>query len=201
MSNKEHWEKIYTTKQPHEVSWTQEVPETSLTLIAELKLDKNASIIDIGGGDSYLVDHLLDLGYTNLSVLDISNAAIDRAKIRLGEKANMVEWIVSDIVEFVPNRSYDLWHDRAVFHFLNTSEDILTYKQLVTNHAKNVVLGTFAKDGPIKCSGLEITQYDKASINETFKPGFSMINFLTQTHTTPFNTTQNFVFASLKNQL
>ncbi len=200
MSNKEHWDKIYTTKQPNEVSWTQEVPETSLGLINDLNLDKNASIIDVGGGDSNLVDHLLQLGYTNLSVLDISKAAIDRAKKRLGEKASNVQWIVSDIVEFTPNKIYDIWHDRAVFHFLTSTKDINTYKNLVANHAKNIVLGTFAKDGPLKCSGLEITQYDKTSIDRTFCPPFHILNFKRETHTTPFETTQNFVFAVLENQ-
>ena len=201
MNRKEHWENIYTTKQPNEVSWTQAIPETSLSLISELNLNTNASIIDIGGGDSNTKDHLLKLGFTNLSVLDISKAAIDRAKKRLGAKAHLVQWIVSDIVEFSPNQVYDIWHDRAVFHFLTSKEDIDTYKQLVENHAKNMVLGTFATNGPFKCSGLTITQYDKAKFKETFSPSFSIKKFRSQTHATPFDTTQKFVYALFRNEV
>jgi trans-aconitate methyltransferase len=124
MSNKEHWDKIYTTKTPEEVSWTEDYPQMSIDLIAKSNIPKFTKIIDIGGGDSRLVDALLDLGYTNITVLDISNSAIDRAKARLGQKAQHVKWIVSDILDFSPAESYDLWHDRAVFHFLTKQADI-----------------------------------------------------------------------------
>ncbi len=196
-SNREHWETVYSTKTPQEVSWTQEKPAISLDFISSFKLDKSASIIDIGGGDSLLVDFLLDLGYTNISVLDISAHAIERAKVRLGEKASLVTWIVSDINEYQPMITYDLWHDRAAFHFLTTPSDIRRYASLVSNHAKNLVIGTFSKDGPLKCSGLEITQYDEASLGDLFKAeGFECIETKREDHQTPFGSTQNFVFAS-----
>jgi ribosomal protein L11 methylase PrmA len=161
------------------------------------KMDKSASIIDIGGGDSLLVDFLLDLGYTNISVLDISAHAIERAKVRLGEKASLVTWIVSDINDFEPTEMYDLWHDRAAFHFLTKPEDIERYVKLVSNQAKNLVVGTFSTNGPFKCSGLEITQYDENELSELFEPhGFEVQTTKREDHMTPFATTQNFVFAS-----
>jgi SAM-dependent methyltransferase len=195
---KEHWETVYATKTPQEVSWTQERPAISLDFISSFQLEKSASIIDIGGGDSLLVDFLLDLGYTNLSVLDISAHAIERAKVRLGEKASLVTWIVSDINDFEPIQNYDLWHDRAAFHFLTTPSDIRRYASLVSNHAKNLVIGTFSKDGPLKCSGLEITQYDEKELDELFgSHGFEVQTTKREDHMTPFGTTQNFVFASM----
>ena len=194
---KAHWETVYSTKTPQEVSWTQEKPAISLDFISSFKLDKSASIIDIGGGDSLLVDFLLDLGYTNISVLDISAHAIERAKVRLGDKASLVTWIVSDINEYQPEITYDLWHDRAAFHFLTAPSDIRRYARLVSNHAKNLVIGTFSKDGPLKCSGLEITQYDEVSLGDLFKAeGFELKTTKREDHMTPFGSTQNFVFAS-----
>jgi hypothetical protein len=196
-SIKEHWETVYATKTPQEVSWTQEKPRISLDFIASFQLDKSASIIDIGGGDSLLVDFLLDLGYTNISVLDISAHAIERAKVRLGEKASLVAWIVSDINDFAPTEMYDLWHDRAAFHFLTNPKDIERYVKLVSNQAKNLVVGTFSTNGPFKCSGLEITQYDENELSELFVPhGFEVQTMKREDHMTPFGTTQNFVFAS-----
>lgn len=194
---KEHWETVYTTKTPQEVSWTQEKPSISLDFISSFTLDKSASIIDIGGGDSLLVDFLLDLGYTNLSVLDISAHAIERAKLRLGNKAHVVTWIVSDINEFEPSQNYDLWHDRAAFHFLTSPKDIERYVELVSNHAKHLVIGTFSTNGPFKCSGLEITQYDEKELDELFgSHGFELKATKREDHMTPFGSTQNFVFAS-----
>ena len=196
---KAHWETVYSTKTPQEVSWTQEKPAISLDFILSFKLDKSASIIDIGGGDSLLVDFLLDLGYTNISVLDISAHAIERAKVRLGDKASLVTWIASDINEYQPMITYDVWHDRAAFHFLTAPSDIRRYASLVSNHAKNLVIGTFSKDGPLKCSGLEITQYDEASLGDLFKAeGFECIESKREDHQTPFGTSQNFVFASFR---
>lgn len=196
---KAHWENVYETKSPQEVSWTQEIPKISLDFIQSFALDKDVRIIDIGGGDSLLVDHLLDLGFTNVSVLDISAHAIERAKVRLGERASLVQWIVSDINEFQPEITYDLWHDRAAFHFLTSTSDIGRYARLVENHAKNLVVGTFSTDGPQKCSGLEITQYDETSLEELFQAkGFECIENKREDHQTPFGTSQNFVFASFR---
>lgn len=197
MSNKEHWEYIYTTKTPQEVSWTEYKPQTSLNMIAKFDLPKSAKIIDIGGGDSLLVDYLLELGYTNITVLDISETAIDRAKLRLGNRANKVKWIVSDIRDFTPPESYDLWHDRAAFHFLTTNIHIEYYLDKVAKHTRHLVLGTFSKTGPLKCSGLEITRYDEQKIRETFCPPFDLIECFNKDHITPFDAVQNFMFARL----
>ena len=197
MSTKSHWENIYTTKTPNDVSWTEAKPSVSLDLIEQCGASQDASIIDIGGGDSLLIDHLLKLGYTNVSVLDISAAAIKRAKARLGNEADRVTWIVSDITEFEPKQIYDVCQDRAVSHFLTEVSDIDNYKKLVTSYAKNITLGTFSTNGPVKCSGLEITQYDEQKIRETFCPPFNLIECFNKDHITPFNTVQNFTFSRL----
>lgn len=199
MSSKDHWEKVYNTKQPQEVSWTQEKPEHSLQLIHNTGVGKNAKIIDIGGGDSNLVDFLLELGYENLTVLDISGKAIERAKTRLGSNAEKVTWIVSDIVDFHPVEMYDLWHDRAAFHFLTTQEQIQTYVSLVSqNVADSVILGTFSDEGPLKCSGLEITQYTDDKLKTVFSGVLQLEESFKDDHTTPFNTKQNFLYSRFR---
>lgn len=196
---KQHWETVYQTKQANEVSWTQETPQTSLDFIRSLNLPKSASIIDIGGGDSKLVDFLLDEGYENLTVLDISATALERAKARLGEHAEKVNWIVADITDFRPDKTYDLWHDRAAFHFLTENEKIEKYLNIVHAAVTGFLLiGTFSEDGPKKCSGLEIKQYSGTSLENLFKRDFTKIACKTKDHTTPFNTIQNFTFCSFK---
>ena len=198
-NKKSHWEYIYEVKTPEEVSWTQEKPETSLNFIHSFGEDKTAKIIDIGGGDSKLVDFLLEEGYENISVLDISANALERAKKRLGEKAKKVTWIVADITEFEPTEQYDIWHDRAVFHFLTDENDIKKYQDLVAKAVKgNIVIGTFSTNGPLKCSGLEIKQYSENTMKQTFKEAFEAVKCFTENHTTPFNTVQNFQFCGFK---
>ncbi len=195
MNKKTHWETVYETKSPQEVSWTQEIPQTSLDFIHSFGDDLSASIIDIGGGDSRLVDCLLDEGYTNITVLDISANALERAKARLGEKANQVNWIVSDITDFEPVKSYDIWHDRAVFHFLRDPEEIAGYVDLVGKAvAKNMVIGTFSENGPLRCSALDITQYSTNQLMELFSSKFAATHCLNVDHTTPFDTVQHFSF-------
>lgn len=197
--NKSHWEQVYATKQPHEVSWTQEVPQTSLDFIRGFQLPLTAGIIDIGGGDSKLVDCLLAEGYEDITVLDISEAALDKAKRRLGAAGDKVKWIVSDITGFVPERTYDVWHDRAAFHFLTTPAQIDAYISVAQRAAKNyMVISTFSSNGPLKCSGLVIQQYTEAGLEARLAPTFTKIACTTQDHTTPFNTTQNFLFCSFK---
>lgn len=197
--NKNHWDTVYETKNPDEVSWTQEKPQTSLDLIRSAGLGKDARIIDIGGGDSNLVDFLLDEGYQNITILDISAKALEKAKIRLGSKAEKVKWIVSDITEFKPEENYDIWHDRAAFHFLTSPEQVSKYVDIAEKNIKGfLIVGTFSKNGPEKCSGLEISQYDNDSLSEVFEPAFERIKCLTEDHTTPFGTLQNFVFCSFK---
>lgn len=196
-----HWNKIYETKQPNEVSWTQEVPLTSLSFITGFNLEKNAEIIDVGGGDSKLVDHLLNYGYQNITVLDISEKAIERAKIRLGEKAEQVKWITADINDFEPQQSYTVWHDRAAFHFLTNKEQISRYistaKKAVTSF---LTIGTFSESGPQKCSGLDIKQYSENLLQTELSSAFKKIKCITEDHKTPFNTIQNFLFCSFKKQ-
>lgn len=197
MERKEHWETIYTTKTPQEVSWTQAIPQVSLDFIHAFGLDKSASIIDIGGGDSRLVDFLLDEGYTDITVLDISEKALDRAKERLGSRAENVKWIVSDILDFTPSSSYAIWHDRAVFHFLTDSTAIEYYVRLVENSAKqHLIIGTFSEKGPLKCSGLEIKQYSQQELSDRFSETFETRECINTDHTTPFDTIQNFTFCS-----
>jgi len=193
---KAHWEHIYTTKQPHEVSWTQETPTTSIKLIEELNLPKNAGIIDIGGGDSYLVDHLLVRGFTNLTVLDISAAAINRAKERLQLNADKVNWVVSDILDFKPKTTYTLWHDRASFHFQITEKAIDKYlsilKKTVNHYA---IIGGFSTDGPKKCSALEVKQYNEEALEKRIAIAeLEPMKTMRVDHITPMGGSQNFLF-------
>jgi len=198
---KQHWEKVFATKQENEVSWFQPKPETSINFFIENQIPKDAKIIDIGGGDSYLIDNLLEMGYQNLFLLDISANAIERIKNRLGAKAENVTFIVSDIVDFQPETTFDVWHDRASFHFLTNENEITIYKELVSNAiASNgfLFLGTFSENGPLKCSGLEITQYSEAKFEAIFGSDFEKVKCFEENHQTPFDTTQNFIFCSFK---
>lgn len=198
-NRKDHWETVYENKQPNEVSWTQEYPKTSLDLIRETGIEKAAKIIDIGGGDSKLVDYLLDEGYENITVLDISSKAVERAKSRLGNKAEKVNWIVADITEFVPETKYDLWHDRAAFHFLTKEEQITSYVDTIEKWVStSFIIGTFSINGPKKCSGLEIKQYSEIEMENQFSNCFKKIKCIKEDHITPFETTQNFIFCVFK---
>ncbi len=197
---KKHWETIYSTKQLDEVSWYQPNPETSLNIIKELNVPKTSSIIDIGGGDSFLVDNLLELGYQNITVLDISKKAIERAKLRLGEKSENVKWIEADVSNFTPTETYNLWHDRAAFHFLTDENEISNYLKSAKKGVKkegSMIIGTFSNDGPKKCSGIEITQYSKDTLPDRFSD-FKILNCQNIDHDTPFNTKQNFIFCTFK---
>ncbi|MBI5010690.1 MAG: class I SAM-dependent methyltransferase [Bacteroidia bacterium] len=198
---KNHWDKIYLNKKPDEMSWIQDIPRTSLAFIRSANLDMQDRIIDIGGGNSNFVDFLLDFGYKNITVLDISEQALLSAQQRLGVRANKVKWIVSDITNFRPDTTYSFWHDRATFHFLTSEEDILKYLS-VANHAvmENgfASIGTFSTQGPTKCSGLEIKQYSEETLAARFQNGFKRIKCITEDHTTPFNTIQNFLFCLFK---
>ena len=199
MGKREHWQTVYNTKSPDEVSWTQKRPNTSLDFIHSFGLDKDAKIIDVGGGDSNLVDFLLDQGYSDITVLDISAKALEKAQSRLGSQANKVNWVVSDITEFQPSANYDLWHDRAAFHFLTDPEQIKTYLKLVNQHvSKYLVLGTFSEKGPTKCSGLEIKQYSEKSMEMLFGKKFDKIKCQTEDHMTPLRTKQNFLYCGFR---
>ena len=202
LDSRKHWETVYETKNPDQVSWTQENPKTSLEFIHSFGLKKTAKIIDIGGGDSKLVDYLLDAGFENISVLDISAKAIEKAKKRLGEKANKINWIASDITKFKPNMTFDIWHDRATFHFLTTPDQIKKYMIIARKSVNGfLTIGTFSQDGPKKCSGLEIKQYNEQQLTSELKNGFNKIKCVTEDHLTPFSTKQNFLFCSFKRKL
>ena len=198
---KSHWEHIYATKAPDEVSWFQTYPRTSMEFVDLFNLSADARIIDIGGGDGNLVDALLEKGFTNITVLDICAHAIERAKARLGERASLVKWIVSDINEFEPTETYDFWHDRAAFHFLTTEALVRNYVETAQRAIRPggyFVLGTFSKRGPKKCSGLDIRQYSRAAMNAVFSQYFRRIKCKEETHITPFQTAQNFLFCSFQ---
>lgn len=198
-SRKEHWEKVYQTKQRNEVSWTQELPKTSLDFVHSFNLPKSASIIDVGGGDSKLVDYLLEEGFENISVLDISETAIERAKQRLGEKAKKVNWIACDVTEFEPTTVYDCWHDRATFHFLLNADEIDDYLETARKAVKGyMVIGTFSDKGPKRCSMLDVHQYSEEELQQELQKGFEKIKCVTEDHETPFHTKQNFLFCSFK---
>lgn len=202
-NKKEHWEKIYSTKQPNEVSWTQEHPKTSLDFIHGFHLPKEASIIDIGGGDSQLVDRLIDEGFEDVTVLDISEHALRRAQTRLGQKSKKVKWIVSDVTEFKVEKTFDVWHDRATFHFLTRVDQINKYLERAKYGLKEsgfLTIGTFSESGPQKCSGLEIRQYSEETLQRQLNNGFKKIRCITENHRTPFNTLQNFLFCSFRRQ-
>lgn len=198
---KEHWEKVYQSKKSDEVSWSQPTPRTSLEYIEQLDIPLSAKIIDIGGGDSYLAEHLLKKGYTNITVLDISENAINRAKLRLGAKANHITWINTDIINFKPTTTYDAWHDRATFHFLTTPESIDKYLLIVKEAVKGkIVIGTFSSEGPKSCSGLKITQYDEINLVEKFKSiGFRKKNCKIEDHKTPSSSIQEFIYCAFSN--
>jgi len=201
MANKSHWETIYSTKTPEQLSWTQDVPRTSLDFINAFYLPKNARIIDIGGGDSRLVDFLLAQGFLDITILDISEEALHRARLRLGDKAAHVKWIVSDITDFQPDVPYDLWHDRATFHFLTAQPQVTRYLSIArkTVHTGGyAIIGTFSDNGPEKCSGLPIRQYTEKDLTQELNNGFQKIKCITEDHLTPFNTLQNFLFCSFK---
>jgi ubiquinone/menaquinone biosynthesis C-methylase UbiE len=198
---KDHWENIYKTKSEDEVSWFQKKPNKSIELIKSLELESNSKIIDVGSGESRLVDNLIILGFKNITLLDISLNSLEKSKVRLGSEANLINWINSDIILFNPTESYNLWHDRATFHFLKESSSINKYVELASNAIKSggyLIISTFSKNGPLKCSGLEIKQYDKSLMISLFSKYFDLISSEKNEHDTPFNTKQEFIFNLLK---
>jgi len=203
-NRKKHWEEIYENKPLESVSWYQPTPEVSLHFINQSGLPKKAKIIDIGGGDSFLVDFLLKAGFEDITVLDISSTAIERAKKRLGDQATKVKWIVSDILDFVPDTPYDFWHDRATFHFLTARQEIERYIEIADQAIAAggiLVVGTFSEQGPTKCSGITIKQYSAQSISDLFQTYFRKIECIDIDHITPFDTKQRFVFCSFRKEL
>lgn len=204
MSRKAHWEKVYGGKPADQVSWFQTEPRVSLALIEAAGLGKQDRIIDIGGGASVLVDFLLRRGYHHPAVLDISAAALAHARARLGVQADQVDWQEADVTEFAPARAFSLWHDRAVFHFLTQAADRVKYRQALESALLprgQVIIATFAKGGPAKCSGLDIAQYDAASLGAELGPDFELLETRGEIHRTPRATDQHFIYFRLRRRV
>lgn len=193
-----HWERVYGTKAPTEVSWFCPHLETSLALIERVAGDRSASIIDVGGGESTLVDDLIGRGYRNVTVMDISQTAIEYSKKRLGLASQQVTWLVADITQAnLPAHSYDVWHDRAVFHFLTEQAQRIGYVRQVASAVKpggNVIMGVFGPEGPSTCSGLDVIRYDAESLHAEFGPRFRLVENSKELHRTPFGITQQFLY-------
>ncbi|WP_233865689.1 class I SAM-dependent methyltransferase [Paraburkholderia adhaesiva] len=198
MQSREHWERVYTTKSPTGVSWFQEHARQSVELIRQTGVAKDATIIDVGGGASTLIDDLIGEGYLNLTVLDLSEAALSAARTRLGARANRVAWIAGDITQIeLPVHAYDVWHDRAVFHFLTAKEEREAYVRTVLRAVKpggSVIVATFAEDGPDHCSGLPVVRYSPDALHDEFGAPFTLLRQEREEHHTPFGTVQKFIY-------
>jgi len=199
MDKKKHWENIYKTKEINRVSWYQSIPQESIDLISKFFRSKNEKIIDVGCGKGFLVDNLLKLGFTDISLLDISIDALDEVSKRIGNKK--VKCIEGDILNVNFKNNFDIWHDRAVFHFITEREGIKKYVSICNekiNRNGTLIIGTFAEDGPLKCSGLEIKRYSTKNLKEIFKENFEFVEGFKKLHSTPFDTQQNFTFCVFK---
>ena len=198
MNKKSHWENVYATKSVDQVSWYREHLDTSLKMILRTGVEKDAAIIDVGGGGSTLADDLLDNGFADVSVLDISGTAIAKSKERLGKRSERIDWIEADITDVVlPEDHFDVWHDRAVFHFLTDAEDRRKYVDLVTRSLKvggHIIVASFGLAGPQKCSGLDVVRYSPESMHGEFGDEFRLVKSVDESHETPFGTTQDFVY-------
>lgn len=193
-----HWQNVYQTKGEREVSWFQEHPAISLDLIRATGVSTDASIIDIGGGASRLVDALIDAGFGSITVLDVSDKALAASKARLGPRGSGVNWVVADVTAWQPQETYDVWHDRAAFHFLIEPNDRKAYADCVRKAVRrggHVIIGTFAPDGPERCSGLPVVRHDSASIGEVLGNSFKLIDSLRHDHRTPGGSIQRFQFS------
>jgi SAM-dependent methyltransferase len=198
MNTQEHWDQIYRTKAPDQVSWYSPHLSASLELVERASVSRAASIIDIGGGESTLVDDLLTRGYQDITVLDVSQTAIDANKERLGKNAERVRWLAADITKIeLKTSSLDVWHDRAVFHFLTESNERAAYVRQLAQALKpggHVIIGTFGMEGPARCSGLDVVRYDAKSLHDEFGKRFRLVESTKQLHHTPFGTTQQFLY-------
>lgn len=196
-----HWQNVYKEKGEYQVSWFQERPAISLELIEALGAKPSSAIIDIGGGASRLVDSLIEKGYRDLTVLDLSESAVSIAKARLGKNAAAVRWIVADVTHWEPTRSYDLWHDRAAFHFLTEASDRSAYIDRLTKavtRGGHAIIGTFAMDGPERCSGLPVVRYDETRLSAALTPSFELVDTRRDDHETPWGAIQHFQFSMFR---
>lgn len=197
MNSKTHWENVYTDKSPLAVSWYQTEPTLSLELIERSGVPRAAPVIDVGGGASVLVDHLLERGYSAVAVLDIAGRALEHARTRLGERAGQVEWFESDVTQFIAPHAYSLWHDRAVFHFLTEAGDRRRYVETLRRSLASdgqVIMAAFAIGGPTRCSDLDIVQYDAARLSAELGAGFVLVEEASEVHRTPAGKLQQFGF-------
>ncbi|MBM3642362.1 MAG: class I SAM-dependent methyltransferase [Alphaproteobacteria bacterium] len=196
-----HWENIYATKRESEVSWFEEIPAQSLELLELVGAQPSSAIIDIGGGASRLVDSLLTKGFQNVTVLDLSSAALDVARARLGDKADAVKWIVADATAWRPKETYDIWHDRAAFHFLTSAKEQRAYVQRLKQAVKPggyVIIGTFALDGPDKCSGLPVARHSAETLGALLGADFTLVDSRRHQHETPWHAVQKFQFSAFR---
>jgi SAM-dependent methyltransferase len=196
-----HWQAVYLTKGEQQVSWSQADPQPSLRLIESAAADCHASIVDIGGGASRLVDALLGKGFDALTVLDLSEAALRTARERIGAAGSTVQWIADDATAWRPPRPFDVWHDRAAFHFLVEAGDRAAYVERLHHGVRaggHAIIGTFAPDGPEKCSGLPVQRYDAAALGRAIGPAFELVAEVPHQHVTPWGTTQSFQFSVLR---
>jgi 2-polyprenyl-3-methyl-5-hydroxy-6-metoxy-1,4-benzoquinol methylase len=201
LDRQRHWENVYTTKDEKEVSWFEESPAISLALIVSTGINTGSTIIDIGGGASRLVDALIDEGFEAVTVLDLSEKAITIAKARLGALGTRVQWVAADVTKWEPSETYDVWHDRAAFHFLTEPKDRVAYAERVHSAVRPggyVIIGTFAPDGPERCSGLQIVRHDAASLSEMLGSEFDLIESRPHSHRTPTGATQRFQFSRFR---
>jgi trans-aconitate methyltransferase len=198
-----HWENVYTTKRENEVSWFQQSPAPSLELILQAGAVSNSAIIDIGGGASRLVDNLIEQGFEDITVLDLSSAALAAARSRLGASAERASWIVADATTWEPARAYDIWHDRAAFHFLTDANDRAAYIARLERGLKiggHAIIATFAPDGPEKCSGLPVARYDSTSLGKTLGAAFKLVHTQRHEHPTPWDSRQMFQFSVFRRE-
>lgn len=201
LDRKSHWERVYSDKEETEVSWFQETPAPSLDLLKMVNARRESAIVDIGGGASRLVDALVEAGYADVTVLDLSSAALLTAQRRLGAQADRVAWIAADVTRWEPERRYDVWHDRAAFHFLTEPADQHAYVERVRRALKqdgHVIIGTFAPDGPEKCSGLTVVRHDAASLSALLGPRFRLVDSRSHEHGTPWGFVQKFQFSTFR---
>lgn len=199
-----HWQNVYQTKGEREVSWFQESPEISLDLIRATGVGPDGPIIDIGGGASRLVDVLLDAGFISITVLDLSEKALEASKARLGARGAAVDWVVADVTTWQPSQTYDVWHDRAAFHFLTDPDDQAAYAEYVrkaVNPGGHVIIGTFALDGPERCSGLPVVRHDAVSVGRMLGNSFVLIESRRHDHHTPGGAIQKFQFSRFQRRL
>jgi SAM-dependent methyltransferase len=201
VDRKAHWDDVYRSKSTENLTWYQARPETSLRLIESAGLDTDARIVDVGGGTSTLVDCLLDAGYRHLGILDVSPAVLQRAQQRLGARGDSVELLEADVTRFEPPHSWDLWHDRAVLHFLTAKDDVAAYRRSMLDAlapAGQAVVATFGPEGPLKCSGLEVRRYDPGSLSDALGPQMELVESVVEEHVTPKDSTQQFLFCRFR---